>query len=549
MAKAKASRHQQKQLGQYLTPQDLADRIVAGIDLDPEIRVLEPSFGDGSFLIPLIRRLLPMHSGDVSNQLEEVMTKNIFGTEIDEDMFRKALVRIEEEFGPLPKRHNLVRGDFFKQEYPMVLFDVIIGNPPFGGTFDPEIEDRLDRLYGSWGGHKIKKETYSFFITACLDLLAPNGELVFIVSDTFMTINTMAGLRRRLMDLCEVRIERLAYFSGETTQPTLVMYAARTGESGCVRIDGGEINRSLIESTGNFSWGIEPGLSHFFGGPTIGDFLVATSGMTIGKNELFVREISEGAISEPYEFEFFEDPITLERELERARLGKISQATRLRIKKMESEGVTRRNVRVVPRKDGPKRIKLPNPDYPYYNKAQSEIVYSDPKWVVFWQNQGEAVLTFKKNGNWYLGGVGGQKFFGREGLTWPLISSRINMRYLPIGYVLDSGGPCAFLRPGVHEDELWFILGWCLTDKATEILKTVLNHTRNIQGKDIERMPYPTWISQGDKMVIVELMRTMVERGMAGERFDRSLPEIAALNGLFEYREVLKEDSGRGNHS
>lgn len=36
--------------------------------------------------------------------------------------------------------------------------------------------------------------------------------------------------------------------------------------------------------------------------------------------------------------------------------------------------------------------------------------------------------------------------------------------------------------------------GQFLTPLATRILKTVGNHTRNIQGKDIERLPYPGWV-------------------------------------------------------
>ena len=46
--------------------------------------------------------------------------------------------------------------------------------------------------------------------------------------------------------------------------------------------------------------------------------------MTIGKNEHFVREIVDGKIIEPYQFEFFDEPITLAREIARARLGKLS---------------------------------------------------------------------------------------------------------------------------------------------------------------------------------------------------------------------------------
>ena len=47
-------------------------------------------------------------------------------------------------------------------------------------------------------------------------------------------------------------------------------------------------------------------------------------------------------------------------------------------------------------------------------------------------------------------------------------------------------------------------MAWCISDLANEILKNVINHTRNIQGKDIERLPYPFWIDDDIKKFIIE---------------------------------------------
>ena len=141
-------------------------------------------------------------------------------------------------------------------------------------------------------------------------------------------------------------------------------------------------------------------------------------------------------------------------------------------------------------------------------------------------------MTFRKNGNWYLQGVGGQKFFGREGLTWQLISSRLNVRYLPSGYILDSGAPCAFLRPGVDPDELYFVFAWLLSPLATKILKSVINHTMNIQGKDVERLPYPWWVV-GRKEQIVLLMKEILTEAKNGRVFSYDDKEIVELGALF----------------
>jgi len=61
--------------------------------------------------------------------------------------------------GAGPSRASPGSADFFHTEYSPGSFDVIVGNPDYGGTFDPAIEDKLDALYGRWHGHKPKKGT------------------------------------------------------------------------------------------------------------------------------------------------------------------------------------------------------------------------------------------------------------------------------------------------------------------------------------------------------------------------------------------------------
>ena len=532
MAERKSTRVSKRQLGQYMTPQPLAKQIVASLKLSEHSRVLEPSFGTGSFLLEIIEKLMEYGEESIRDRYHRIMRDQVFGVEIDSTLYNQTISKVEMRWGPLPSDHNLVLGDYFKTEYFIGMFDYIIGNPPFGGTFDPLIEDQLDRWYGRWNGKKLKKETYSFFIARSLDFLAMGGVLVFISSDTFTTISTMQGLRRRLLDEAVVSINRLESFSDETSQPVVVLHATKGGPSDQVHIDGEEINRSQIELTGNFSWGLTGDMARFFSGPTLANYMVGTSGMTIGKNEYFVREIKDGSIVEPYFFDFFNDPITLEGERQRARLGQLSDRQVQKINTQEAVGETRRNVRVVLRPD-PEVISLPHPDYKPYNKANTAIIFSQPKYVVYWKNNGDAVLTFKRNGNWYLHGVGGQPFFGREGLSWQLIAPRLRMRYLPSGYILDSGAPCGFLKPGVDQDELWFILGWAQTELATRILKGVINHTRNIQSKDLERLPYPWWVGRDEKKKIISLVRDMVDAGKKGRNFGTSDQEIRMLDQLF----------------
>src|ERR1035441_10188650 len=46
--------------------------------------ILEPSFGDGSFLVPLIERLVELQSGSPRERYVAVMEQNLYGVELDE---------------------------------------------------------------------------------------------------------------------------------------------------------------------------------------------------------------------------------------------------------------------------------------------------------------------------------------------------------------------------------------------------------------------------------------------------------------------------------
>ena len=264
-------------------------------------------------------------------------------------------------------------------------------------------------LYGQWKGSNLKKETYSFFIAKSLDLLKRNGTLCFISSDTFLTINTMVGLRKRLADQTTPVVKHLESFSDETQYAMVVLTAAKTGSADVVTVDGISMPVEKIMLTDNFSWQLTDEFSKYFEGEKLTDYIVCSSGMTVGKNEYFIRKLQpDGSFYEPYDFIFFDDPITLEKEIAKARLGKLSPRQKEKIVLQERRCETKRNV-CVAKRDVPLLLHFPHPDYKLYNKSNGNIVYATPTHIVYWKDDGDAVMTFRMNGNWYLHGVGGQK--------------------------------------------------------------------------------------------------------------------------------------------
>ena len=413
---------------------------------------------------------------------------------------------------------------------------MILGNPPFGGTFDPALEDRLDARLGYRLGMKIKKETYAFFIVACVDLLRAGGRLAFICSDSLLTIPTMTGLRHLLMECGDVRLRDIDEFSNETTYPMVVLEFVKGHERCHVAYNSVIVKTEDIRRTPNLSWRITPELAQLFSGPLLGNCFVASSGMTTGKNELFVREANGSQqIVEPLQVEMYDAPITVQYETERARLGRLPARRRQMLEEAERQGKTERRLRVKQRRE-PLVVQLPDGRYRPYNKANSRILYSEPTHYILWENEGEAVLTYKKTGNWYLRGVGGQPYFGREGITWQLVASRFIARYLPPGYILDSGAPCAFLRKGVDRKELFLILGWLLSPLANRILKTAINHTRNIQSKDFERMPYPWWVPSDSRAKIIASVSAMIEEAQSGRIWSWKDAPVRQVGEMFEFQ-------------
>lgn len=550
MSVARLSRDRKRQLGQYLTPRSTAAAIVKQLRVTADHLVLEPCFGHGVFIFEIVEALATTVPAD---QLRSWCATRLLGCEIDRQAYA-AFAREWESRGLSVIPTGLENGDFFTWMPPgceriaatdrrlyfasnLQRFDLVIGNPPFGGTIAPSIQDDLDSIFGVRDGMKIKKETYAFFIVKAIDLLKPGGRLVFICSDTILTIATMTGLRKLMQETCQVQVSGVPGVFADTNQDmVLLTLTKRLSKAACVTVFDKAIAVAEVERTPNLSWRVNGSFAKYFTGATVGETMVATSGMTIGNNELFLRRIVDGRIVEPYEFSYSCERITVEREISRARLGKVSESRVRQIREMEREGATEVTVRAELR-PMPVTIRLPHEDYCYYNKATSRIVYAEPGWVVFWRDYGNYVYTFKKTGNWYLHGIGGKEYFLREGLTWALIAPRLYTRYLRAGYVLDSGAPCAFPRQGVSFDEVFFILGWTLTDDCSLILKNVLNHTRNIQSKDFERLPYPVWVDHGARQEAIETVKGLIESGRAGESLSFRSERIKGLNRLYAWRD------------
>jgi len=510
MSEAKYKRDKKKQMGQFMTPRSLVNKLLNNRSYKTTDKVLEPSFGVGSFLIEIVHKFINVYPENLSlkEKLDFIFSNNIYGVEMDTELYDLAIKNIEKEFNYNLSHHNLINDDFFNVNY-NIEFNYVEGNPPFGGTFEVKFGDKLDKIYGFRDGLKIKKETYSFFTIKCLELLSHGGLLGFICSDTFLTINTMKGLRI-VLSKYDIKVNQISFFSEETNYG-MVYFELEKVENSSIIINGIALTKTDLMLSENFSFKMGNEFSKYFKGVTLKKYLTCSSGMTTGKNEYFLKDKIGEFITENYEYIITEEPKSLLKETYRSKTGEISKEKNNDI----NNGVIEKVI-TIKEKNTPEIIRLPDNRYLPYNKSVSEKIYSEPKTYIIWDNDGEAVITYKKTGRWYLHGVGGKPFFKREGLTWSLISDDIKVRYLPEGYILDSGCPVGVLKNDIDRNELYFIIGWLLSPITTKILKNVINHTKNIQSKDIERLPYPNWVNDENKNMVIEMVKKLISNKING---------------------------------
>lgn len=148
--------------------------------------ILEPSFGEGSFLVEIVHRIIEY--GKLNNKTDieiyESLSK-IYGIEIDKssyDITLKKLHNILIENDLEYDSWNLYCDNTLIYNFNMK-FDYIFGNPPYVRIHNMSNKEReVLENYSFCDG---MTNMYIVFIELCLDLLNLNGKMVFVTPNTF----------------------------------------------------------------------------------------------------------------------------------------------------------------------------------------------------------------------------------------------------------------------------------------------------------------------------------------------------------------------------
>ncbi len=177
-------------LGSVPTPPELvAFMVELAVPVRSHCRVLEPACGDCPFLTAFADRFGHHHE--------------FVGIDIDPEAVQRAKERV-----PFA---TVVEGDFLLWE-PNERFDIIIGNPPYGIIGDAshypihvlkERKDLYRRRFQTWHG---KFNIYGAFIEHAVNLLKPDGKLVFVVPASWLVLDDFIKLRAFLAQMGRLRV-------------------------------------------------------------------------------------------------------------------------------------------------------------------------------------------------------------------------------------------------------------------------------------------------------------------------------------------------------
>ncbi len=192
---------------------------LAGYTVDHDLyryRLLEPSFGMGNFLLPIIKRLLLSYKANFSSysSITEDLIDAVRAVEINHENINKTRADILNLLGKYGVIESdavrladawLIEGDFLLTDLPFT-FTHAVGNPPYvrqelvPNVLMAEYRKRYSTIYD-------RADLYIPFIERCLACLDQNGVLGFICSDRWMK-NKYGGALRELV----ARNYHLAYY-------------------------------------------------------------------------------------------------------------------------------------------------------------------------------------------------------------------------------------------------------------------------------------------------------------------------------------------------
>ena len=182
------------------------------------LRVLEPSCGDGAFVLPIVDALLAESPDWNDNNLCDFLSAFDISAKSISLVKSAVKIKLEDAGCPAAVVGRLLKSWFFCEDFLLhdfsEKFDVIIGNPPYI-RFDNLASDKQSAYKARYSTFSERCDIYVPFFERSLSLLSKRGVLSFICSNRFVRSSYGRRLRQLISDSSHVAL----YLNMEHTQP------------------------------------------------------------------------------------------------------------------------------------------------------------------------------------------------------------------------------------------------------------------------------------------------------------------------------------------
>lgn len=211
-AVSRMANHDETNRGAIFTRHEVVEAILdlCGYRADRPLhrmRLLEPAFGGGDFLVHVVERLLKAYEsrGGDPAQAERDLRHAIRGVELHAETYRKTFSRLQERLDRWGMQRVAARTlcsawllqDDFLLAHLSTTFDFVVGNPPYvrqeriPATLLSEYRRRFSTLYD-------RADLYIPFFERSLDLLSETGTLGFICANRWLKNRYGGPLREKI---------------------------------------------------------------------------------------------------------------------------------------------------------------------------------------------------------------------------------------------------------------------------------------------------------------------------------------------------------------
>lgn len=464
----------------YTNDLDITDFMVKNLNLENGDHIFEPCGGEGAFIDALLRTgaSLKIDTCDVNPYAVKEL-KRKFG--------KNQNIKIWEADTLLDERHDSSGA---------VLYDKIIGNPPYGAWQDYEkrsvLKKKYDGLYA--------KESYALFLYRCLSLLKEGGRLCFIIPDTFLFLHMHKKLRAYLLqnaaiqsilifpsklfpdvsfgysNLCIITLKKCS--KKEAFQSSFFVYKGFQSSNEFNDISSDKCSsattkyhiaqKDMFESESHALMLGNDRIKNIIksGLECLGSVADCATGIYTGNNKRFIRKLND-----------------------ETKNGKGYEA-------IDSSAICINWESIDPIADSKHFL-------PFIKGSSStRFIRERNEWFIDWSPSAISYYKNEKKARFQ-----NSSFYFRKGIALPMIKSKVIKASLMEGMVFDQSIVGVFPK---DNDMLFPLLGLLNSKTVCDLLHTI-NPTANNSSNYLKRIPIPK-MSQSSKQYITEIVRKLMNK-------------------------------------